>query len=93
MKIIEGLIQFRQTIQHRDADDLLPLKQKMGEIVLIEKAKTDGLDSIDDVVGKINPNEMDAIQEFRRSMRRTGMAIETERCYVRKLKHSWRIEG
>ncbi|EMI26370.1 phage integrase N-terminal SAM-like domain-containing protein, partial [Rhodopirellula europaea] len=86
MKIIDVLIQFRQTIQHRDADDLLPLKQKMGEIVLIEKAKTDGLDSIDDVVGKINPNEMDAIQEFRRSMRRAGMAIETERCYVRKLK-------
>ncbi|CAD73032.1 integron integrase [Rhodopirellula baltica] len=86
MKIIEGLIQYRETIQRREVNDLLPLKKKMGEIILIEQAKTGGLDSIDDVVGKINPNEMDAIQEFRRSMRRAGLAIATERCYVRKLK-------
>ncbi|WP_236623772.1 site-specific integrase, partial [Rhodopirellula baltica] len=86
MKIIEGLIHYRETIQRREVDDLLPLKKKMGEIILIEQAKTGGLDSIDDVVGKINPNEMDAIQEFRRSMRRAGLAIATERSYVNKLK-------
>ncbi|MCR9209725.1 MAG: integron integrase [bacterium] len=86
MKIIEGLIQYRESVQHGNAEDLLPLKRKMGEIVLIEKAKSDGLDSIDDVVGKINSKEPDAIQEFRRAMRRSGMAYATERSYVSKLK-------
>ncbi|SMP72729.1 integron integrase [Neorhodopirellula lusitana] len=86
MKVIKGLIVFRQQVQKREVDDLLPLQEKMREIIHIERAKSDGYDTIEDVVGKINPREPDAIQEFRRALRRAGMALRTERTYVGKLK-------
>ncbi|EMI40858.1 site-specific integrase, partial [Rhodopirellula sp. SWK7] len=87
MKVIEGLIVFRESVQHRDPADLLPLRETMRGIVSIERAKSEGYDTIDDVVGKIDPKEPDAIQEFRRSLRRGGMALRTERTYVGKLKN------
>ncbi len=37
-------------------------------------------------VGKINPNESDAIQAFRRAVRKDGLTLNTERSYVSKLK-------
>ncbi|MCC9645027.1 integron integrase [Rhodopirellula sp. JC740] len=86
MKMLEGLMLYRTAFQNRTTDDLLTMKRKMAEIVMVERAQKEGYDSIDDVVGKINPNEPDAIQEFRRGMRRTGMAYATERSYVSKLK-------
>ncbi|WP_417747326.1 integron integrase [Rosistilla oblonga] len=86
MKIIEGLIVYRSLVQRQSVQDLLPLKFKMHEIIAIERTQREGYDSIDDVVGKINPREPDAIQEFRRAMRRDGMAYATERSYVGKLK-------
>ncbi len=87
MKVIEGLIVFRQSVQKRDPADLLPLRETMRGIVSIERAKSEGYETIDDVVGKIDPKEPDAIQEFRRALRRGGMALRTERTYVGKLKN------
>ena len=86
MKIIVGLIQHRQHVQRRPVDDLRPLQQKMVEIVQIERARDEGFDTIEEAVGKINPREPDAIQEFRRALRKDGKALKTERSYVGKLK-------
>ncbi len=86
MKVIEGLITFRIDVQGRSAEDLVPLQTKMVEIIAIERAKNGGYDSIEDVVGVINPNEPDAIQAFRRALRRDGKRLSTERSYVGKLR-------
>lgn len=84
--IIDGLIHFRVNVQRRPADDLIPLRNKMIEIIQVERSRNEGYDTIEEAVGKINPKEPDAIQAFRRAMRRNGMALETERAYVGKLK-------
>ncbi|QDS88491.1 site-specific tyrosine recombinase XerC [Rosistilla ulvae] len=86
MKIIEGLLVYRSSVQRQSVQDLLPLKYKMLEIIAFERTQREGYGSIEDVVGKINTREADAIQEFRRAMRRDGMAYATERSYVGKLK-------
>jgi len=86
MRILEGLITFRNEVQRRSFEDLVPLQTKMVEIIAIERAKNGGFDSIEDAVGVINPNEPDAIQAFRRALRKDGKALETERSYVGKLK-------
>ncbi len=86
MKVIHGLLVYRRFIAEQPIDDFQPIKQKMEEIIRIERARGDGYDSIDESVGKINPNEPDAIQAFRRALRRDGKALRTERSYVGKLK-------
>jgi integron integrase len=86
MKVIEGLIVFRREVQKRATDDLVEIGERMKSIVAHERAKNGGYDSIEDVVGKIDPREMDAIQEFRRALRKNGMKYSTERSYVNKLK-------
>jgi integron integrase len=86
MKVIEGLIVFRREVQKRATDDLVGIAEKMRSIVLNERARNDGHDSIEDVVGKIDPREGDAIQAFRRALRKNGMKFSTERSYVNKLK-------
>ncbi|QDS93554.1 Tyrosine recombinase XerC [Roseimaritima multifibrata] len=86
MRIIDGLIFYRRRVQQQSADDLKPLQSKMVEIIQIERARDGGYDSIEEAVGKINPNEPDAIQAFRRAVRKDGLALNTERSYVAKLK-------
>ena len=39
MKIIEGLMFYRRFVQDRDIDFLRPLREKMQEIILIERAR------------------------------------------------------
>lgn len=86
MKIIDSLILFRSRVQMQPFDDLLPLKRKMAEVVMAERVKSEGYDRVEDVVGKIDPREPDAIQAFRRALRKDGMALHTERAYVSKVK-------
>ncbi len=42
-KIIHGLMVYRRFIADRPTDDLLPLKEKMTEIVVLERAGTRGM--------------------------------------------------
>ena len=72
MKIIDGLIHYRCFVQQRDTTFLLELRAQMKEIVLVERVRDGGYDSIEEAVGHINPKESDAVQEFRRAMRRAG---------------------
>ncbi|MGB7342658.1 MAG: integron integrase [Pirellulaceae bacterium] len=85
-KIIDGLMVYRRFIEEKPIDYLRPLKEKMNEIILIERARGEGYDTIEEVEGVINPNESDAIQEFRRRMRRAGLKPGCERPYVRNVK-------
>ncbi|MEL7267424.1 MAG: hypothetical protein AAFP69_21805, partial [Planctomycetota bacterium] len=53
----------------------------------------DAVPEMEDVVGKINPNEPDVIQEFRHAARRTGLAYQTEWSYVSKIRFFMRERG
>ncbi len=86
LKILEGLIHFRTVIQGRPIGDLLAVRNKMLQIVQIERVHRAETNVIEESVGKINPKESDAVQEFRRQLRRTGMKLKTESSYVGKLK-------
>ena len=86
MKIIRGLMVYRRIVVQKPDDDLVPLKKKMEQIIRLERMRDEGYDSIEESVGKINPNESDAIQAFRRALRKDGKALRTERSYVGKLK-------
>jgi hypothetical protein len=43
-------------------------------------------EEIENVVGKIDPNEPDVIQAMRRSLRGLGHAYNTEKAYVQKVR-------
>ena len=86
LKIIRGLMIYRQVILQQSDEDLVPLLKKMEEIVVAQRAQGAGYATIEEAAGKINPNEPDAIQQFRIALRRDGMRLATERSYVGKLK-------
>ncbi|WP_345689789.1 tyrosine-type recombinase/integrase, partial [Novipirellula caenicola] len=86
MKIIRGLMIYRRMILQKPDDDLEPVRKRMLEIIAYERRRDEGYGSIEESGGKINPREPDAVQEFRRGLRRTGLKIGTERSYVQKLK-------
>ncbi len=86
MKIIRGLMIYRRLILQQPDDDLVPLQEKMDQIITIERAQGAGYDTIEEAADRINPKEPDAIQRFRIALRRDGMRLATERSYVGKLK-------
>ena len=78
LKMVQALMNFRRQIQKRPTDDLVPIHSKLQEIVARERAKESGAESIEEVVGKINPREPDVIQQYRRKLRLTGKKYATE---------------
>ncbi|NNE00449.1 MAG: integron integrase [Pirellulaceae bacterium] len=83
LKIAEALIRYREQVMRKDASDLLPIRDKLKSIVNAEKRLDDGEPTIDDLVGKINPNEPDVIQSLRRTLRVQGRKYGTELAYVK----------
>ena len=86
LKIIEGLRVYQKVVRQQCDQFLVPLQQKMLEIVALENARGRGYDNIEEAVGKIDPREIDAVQAFRRALRKDGKRLRTERAYVGKLK-------
>ncbi|WP_203329169.1 integron integrase [Candidatus Laterigemmans baculatus] len=86
LRIVQGLISYRWMVQEAAAGDLLPIRAKLREIAAKEQLAGAGVDSIEDVVGRIDPQEPDILRDYRRTLRRLGKSHETERAYVRKLK-------
>ena len=84
MRILEGLMVFRSEVQQQPVDDLRAMQRRLRDFVRVEKMRKDGVQDMDDVHRPINPKEADAIQAFRRAMRSTGLALGTERAYVKK---------
>lgn len=86
MSMVQGLILYRSEVQRRGAEDLEPIKRKLREIAATQRARDEGLEDIEEVVGKLNSREPDIVQEMRRALRRNGKKYGTERAYVGKLK-------
>ncbi len=91
--IVKGLIAYRRDIQCQPYDDLLDLQDTLRELAVKERVRDQGVKDIEDLVGKINPNEPDIIQDLRRKLRREGKAYATERAYVGKLKAFMQARG
>lgn len=93
LKILEGIIEYSTEVLDRDPVELKPVLRKMKEIVEVVHAREQGYSSIEEAVGHINPKESDAIQEFRRAMRKSGLKLRTERSYVGKLRAFMKARG
>ncbi|MFY8201206.1 MAG: integron integrase [Pirellula staleyi] len=85
LKIIEGLIWYRNHVRKSATPRLEPIRTKLREMIAQERQSQDE-EPIEDVVGKINPREPDVIQALRRSLRVQGKAFNTERAYVQKVR-------
>ena len=73
---------YRVVVQRRRVDFLVPVRNKMKEIILIERTRENEVSDTQAPVGYINPKECDAIQQFRIRMRRFGLKKRTESSYV-----------
>ena len=93
LKMVQSLMNYRKLIQHRSIDDLIGIHRKLQEVVARERLQQEGAETIEEVVGKINPREPDIIQEMRRKLRLMGKKYSTERAYVGKVKAFMRDRG
>jgi integron integrase len=86
LAIVEGLMLYRTEYQKRPADDLETAAHLLRQRVAEERANESGEETIQDVVGKIDPRECEIIQAYRRALRVNGRKPKTERAYIGKLK-------
>lgn len=84
--MVHGLIVYRKSVRKLTSDDLIPIHRKLGEVAALERARADGVEDIEEIVGKIDSREADIIQQFRRKLRLLGKQYSTERAYVGKVK-------
>jgi hypothetical protein len=85
LKIVESLIRYRNEVLKSSQPRMEMIRAKLQEIVARERIESEG-QTIDGVAGRIDPREPDAVQEFRRRIRVTGLKYATETAYVKKLK-------
>ncbi len=85
LKIVEGVIWYRDHVQKSAAPRLDMVRAKLKELAAQESNYVPEA-TIDDVVGKINPREPDVIQALRRNLRVQGKAFNTEKAYVQKVR-------
>ena len=81
LMIVKSLIVYRNYCLRSATPKLEFIRSKLQEIAAQERAKEGG-PSMEELIGKIDPNESDIIQEFRRTLRRLGKKYNTERAYV-----------
>ncbi len=89
IKIVESLQAYSKLHFGGDHAQLQDILIKLRRLQRIETLTSDGR-TIDEVVGKLNPCEPDVIQQFRRQMRVSGKAANTERAYVKWAKRFMR---
>lgn len=82
LRIVEGLISYRNRVRRSETPRLEPIRQKLQEIVLRERHRDDP-GTIEEVAGKIDPREPDIIQQLRRTMRLQRKQLNTEKAYVK----------
>ena len=69
LKILEGIMNYRFMIQNASIDFLIPIRNKMKEIILIERSRESEQATVKESLDYVNPKECDAIQQFRIHMR------------------------
>jgi hypothetical protein len=82
LKIVEGWIRYRNRVGLSKDPRLERIRAKLQELVIAEKHACDP-ESMEDVVGKIDPREPDVIQLLRRMLRLRRKAYNTEKAYVK----------
>ena len=65
LKILEGIMNYRYMIQNASIDFLIPIRNKMKEIILIERSRESEQATVKESLDYVNPKECDAIQQFR----------------------------
>jgi len=82
LMIVKGLILYRNKFLRSKEPRLEHVRAKLQEISVRERNANDG-GTIEETVGKINPNEPDVIQAVRRKLRLHGKSYNTEKAYVK----------
>ena len=82
LKIVEGLICYRNGVLKTSEPKLEPIRAKLQEIVVAEKHRDDDR-PIEEILGRINPRESEVIQKMRRTMRVQRKQYNTEKAYVK----------
>jgi integron integrase len=85
-KVLHGLLVYRRMVQEKPIDKFSWIGDKLLKIAQRERANREGYDTIEEAIGVIDTREIDAVQELRRAMRRQGLAKDSEKAYVGKLK-------
>ena len=65
LKILEGIMNYRVMIQNASIDFLIPIRNKMKEIILIERSRESEQTTVKESLDYVNPKECDAIQQYR----------------------------
>ena len=86
LKIVQGLIEYRNRVMRSSTPRLEPIRSKLQEIAVRERNSSQAGPSIEEQVGKINPNEPDVIQQMRRTLRLHAKGYNTEKAYVKWIK-------
>jgi integron integrase len=82
LRIVEGLISYRNRVRKSSTPRLEPIRQKLQELVIRERFRDD-TQAIEEVAGTIDPNEPDVIGQLRRTMRLQRKQYNTEKAYVK----------
>jgi len=98
LKIAQALILFRRQRRLEIPAELLSVESKLMELEARER-RSGAVDNASDrrteeeIVGKIDPSEMEPLQLMRRKLRLTGKAWNTEKTYVKWLKRFLKSRG
>ena len=78
LMIVKGLIVYRNKVLRSQHPRLEHLRAALQARAANERSQHDGVD-IEEAIGRIDPNELDVIQELRRTLRRHGKSYNTEK--------------
>lgn len=89
LRIVEGLIGYRNRERQSQTPRLEPIRAKLQEIALREKYQDDE-ETIEEVAGKVDPDDPDIVQQMQRTMRLQRKRLNTERAYLKWLRRFMR---
>ena len=84
LKIVHGLIWYRNHVRHSRTPRLEHLRAKLQEVVINDAFEQQDR-TIEEATGKIDPKEPDVIQAMRRALRLNNKLWNTEKAYVGKV--------
>ena len=82
VRIVEGLIEYRNRVRRSQTPRLEPVRAKLQEIALREQYPDDG-GTIEEIAAKVDPRDPDIIQQMQRTMRLQRKQLNTEKAYLK----------
>lgn len=83
LQMVKALQFYQTSVCRCEATDLDDIRETLAEFVRRHSSSQPQADGFIDVVGKIDPNEPEPIQELRRRLRLLGGEYSTEKAYVK----------